>query len=270
MIAVQFHGRLGNQLFQYAFAIETAKKLNTSFILDEFIDHNVISQYFNLDKTYISTFGKISKHFTKWRRQVNQIGHESTEEILSDIHNHCFYKGFFQSEKYFSSIKNQLNDLIKVKQKYISEFNKKYQKLLTEKYIAVHVRRTDYLDFGSDELGGLNLALPLSYYNNCFEYIKNIEDYKIVFLSDDLNYTRNLFGPKKNYLFEQNDEIIDFLLLKNADVICAANSSFSWWGAYLNQKKDKIVFAPEYWLGFKVKKEFPCAIIPAGWKKIEF
>lgn len=269
MIAVQLHGRLGNQLFQYAFAFETAKKLKTSFVFDEFIDHNLISQYFYLDKTHYSTFGRIRKRFKKWRYQVNQMGNKTPEEMFSESHNHCFYKGFFQSEKYFPSIKNQLNDFIKVKEKYIAEFNSKYQNLLNKKYIAVHVRRTDYIDYGSDELGGLNLTLPLNYYNNCFEYIKNIKEYKIVFVSDDIEYTKNLFGLKENYLFEQNNEIIDFLLLKNADIICVANSSFSWWGAYLNQKKDKIVLAPQFWLGFKIKKEYPLKIIPKNWVQIK-
>jgi hypothetical protein len=269
MIAIQFHGRLGNQLFQYAFAVETAKKLKTSFVFDEFIDNNLISQFFDLDKTYYSAFGRIRRRFKKWDYHINQIGHEKPEEILANLQNHCFYKGFFQSEKYFSGIKYQLNDLIKVKQKYLSEFNRKYQKLLSEKYIAVHVRRTDYLDFGSEELGGSNLTLPVNYYKNCFENIKNIEDYKIVFVSDDVESAKNLFGLKKNYLFEQNEEIIDFLLIKNADIVCSANSSFSWWGAYLNQKKDKIVFVPAFWLGFKVKNEFPLDIIPKDWIQIK-
>ena len=76
------------------------------------------------------------------------------------------------------------------------------------------------------------------------------------------------FQNLPNVSLEENSEIIDFQLIMNADIAIIANSSFSWWAAYLNAKEHKIVYAPKYWLGFKVDKEIPEKIMSVNWNWI--
>lgn len=134
----------------------------------------------------------------------------------------------------------------------------------------VHIRRTDYLFFGKESLGGKNMCLPDGYFINCLNKIKNINDYLIIFISDDIIYARKRFSNMYfKAQFESNDEIIDFQLLMYADVLVISNSTFAWWAAYLNQKPNKIVYAPKYWLGFKKKIEYPVNILHPNWIVVE-
>ena len=100
--------------------------------------------------------------------------------------------------------------------------------------------------------------------------IDRIDDYCLIFISDDIQYVKDQFAPMyPGARFEQNEEIIDFQLLINADILVLSNSTFAWWGAYLNPKPGKKVFAPKFWLGFKVGKEYPVNIILPSWTTVE-
>jgi hypothetical protein len=134
------------------------------------------------------------------------------------------------------------------------------------------VRRGDYLnlnDWWLMNLGSDNLSLPDEYYINCLKRIPDYQGYKKIFVSDDVDYIQSAFGHLENAEFVSNSLIIDFQLLLNADILIASNSSFSWWAAYLNRKAHKQVFCPKYWLGFKVKREYPSNIIPVEWTQAE-
>jgi len=88
-------------------------------------------------------------------------------------------------------------------------------------------------------------------------------------VSDDIDFARTEFTHIPNSEFSQSDMITDFQIIMNADVSILSNSSFAWWAAYLNPKKNKIIYCPQYWLGFKVKKEYPENIIPTAWNQIK-
>jgi len=117
--------------------------------------------------------------------------------------------------------------------------------------------------------GGVNMSLPMSYYEDCLSKINDLSQYYIMVLSDDTEFVRSYFGSRNNFHYEKNLEIIDFQIIKNADCLIIANSSFSWWGAFLNEKKNAEVFAPKKWLGFKVTQEFPLGIYDGlGWNMV--
>lgn len=272
MIIVGLRGRLGNQMFQYAFAQKAARQLRTFFLLKP-IYQNELTEYFKLDiitrvlfskyicKRYIEyVFNKIKK-----RKVIEQNGWQSEVEVKNNVE----YNGFFQSELFFQKNKRILQQKFKIKNKWQEQFVEKYNDLFTNnKTIVIHIRRTDYIDFGSEEFGGVNLCLPMSYYNKCLDLIPNIEDYKIICISDDLSFAKeNLLGPK-NILFESNTAIVDFQLMLNADILIIANSSFAWWAAFLNKKEAKVVYSPKYWLGFKVNKEYPSSITAKGFTPV--
>ena len=133
--------------------------------------------------------------------------------------------------------------------------------------MAIHFRFGDYLTYGNETLGGTNIVLPEQYYLNAINHIKNISEYKVVVVTDDVDNFGERLSIIKDKIIVSESEIMDFQILLNADLLIISNSTFSWWAAYLNKKQPK-VFAPEFWMGFKVKKEFPFAIVPDKFEKI--
>lgn len=297
MIGVKFQGRLGNQMFQYAFGISLEKKLNTAFFVDDSNQTNYLNQFFILRRPtlyylkidfffYKQIIKNIlrKRHFevslnyyiqknnnkeVRYFQIIEQKGYDIARDWKNKIINNALYVGFFQSSEYLPKLK-EINKYFRIKSTYRKIYEKKYKDIFNNsKTIVVHVRRTDYTNWGSDELGGENLTLPFNYYCECLNDIENIDQYKVFFISDDICFVKKNVQNKDNFYFEFNDEIIDFQLLINADVLILANSSFSWWGAFLNTKINKIVYAPKYWLGFKIKNEYPVGVIEKSWKQIE-
>ena len=179
-------------------------------------------------------------------------------EELHKVKNNLILQGFFQSEFYFEEIREVIPTLFEIKFKYKSEFHKKYgEYVLNQQLIVVHVRRDDYVNSENEEQ---NWALPLTYYDHCLDILEQKVCGRILFISDDLNFVKKYYGHRKNCSFEKNTEIVDFQLVMHANIAVIANSSFSWWAAYLNERPDKIIFAPKYWLGYHNKNEFPVGV----------
>ncbi|HMG83789.1 MAG TPA: alpha-1,2-fucosyltransferase [Ferruginibacter sp.] len=290
MIGIIAQGRMGNQLFQYAFVYSNAKELDTSFFIDGYSSLHYFELYDGLQKEnkknklkYLISNFFVSPNFRQketsirnmpaWLKEVFlhkkkvdwDIDFVETNDILPVINNNAIYKGFFQSETYFKKYAKDIRQLFAIKKDYKDAFAKKFETLYTKKTIALHIRRGDYVNFGAPELGGFDLTLPLSYYKKCLHLISNKEEYNIIFVSDDIEYVKTAFGEGENYFFESNSEIIDFQLLLNADIQIVSNSSFSWWAAWLNEKTNKITYAPDYYLGFKVNTFFPTNIRVDDW-----
>ena len=105
-----------------------------------------------------------------------------------------------------------------------------------------------------------DISLPMEYFKKRLEAIENIENYKVIFVSDDIEHVKEFFTIKSNYMFSNNSEIIDFQLIQNADISIISNSTFAWWACYLSIK-DNIVYAPKNWFGFKIGVEHPRGIM---------
>lgn len=275
MIKVDLLGRLGNQMFQYAFAYATAKMNRTRFLITPTAPFEP-ARYFKLDagtnffyKTipYNRYFIKLASICFPGRYNGNRVVDDQENGFVEQKDN-CSYMGYFQSEKYFTAYKDQIAAAFAIKKKYTKKFQEKYSALLQHhKVIVIHVRRTDYLNFEKEHLGGKNLSLPLSYYRNCLQLIGDLSKYKILCISDDIDLVKQELGIDQQISYEQNDMITDFQLVQHADIAIIANSSFAWWAAYLNTKAEKI-YAPKYWLGFRVNKEFPYGIIPGKFQPV--
>lgn len=274
MIGVSIQCRLGNQLFQYAFATALAERLNTNFFLVEGAEKLVLTQYFDLNG-YNKIENLIKKLYFKVKtgQLFNSLQGIEIESPEAEFKDNQVYMGYFQSELFFQNIAKQLLTSITIKSKYIKNYNKLYRNLYAqEKIIAVHIRRGDYLKLGywwKENLGSDNLSLPLAYYRRCLATVDDLSSYKIVLVSDDIDFVKKNFAKLDNVVFASNDIMTDFQILLNADICVLSNSSFSWWAAYLNPKKNKKVFCPKHWLGFKIKKEYPPNIITEQWQQIE-
>lgn len=271
MIKVDLWGRMGNQMFQYAFAINTARKFKTIFFIAP-TEPFELTKYFKLD--FFTHFCYTNSFFKLYCKIVHRL---CNNELISQINegnvslkNNVSYRGFFQSENFFLESHEEVKSRLVLKKKWKLQFVKEYGALFAEdkKNIVMHFRRTDYVLHGDESYGGQNMCLPMSYYDNCLSLIKKLNEYQVICISDDLDFVKDYYKDRNDYLFLANDAIIDFQFILNADIAVIANSSFSWWAAYLNSKKNKIVYAPEYWFGFKVNQEIPANIIPKDFKSV--
>ena len=271
MIKVDLWGRMGNQMFQYAFALSTAKKLKTQFLIAPTEQFELL-KYFKLDP--FTRFCYCKLFFRAYCRIVNRI---NTVDLISQIDegtvllkNNSSYRGFFQSENFFVESREEVKSKLVLKNKWINKFLNQYGTLFAsdKQNIVMHFRRTDYSLLGSDVNGGSDMRLPMTYYDNCLRLIDNIQDYRIICISDDIAFVKDYYKEKTDYFFFSNTAIIDFQMILNADIAIIANSSFSWWAAYLNKKKDRIIYAPKNWLGFKVNQELPADVIPLHFESI--
>jgi hypothetical protein len=268
MISIVPQGRLGNQLFQYAFAYSLSRSLGTSFfIFPSSHDKFVVVKYFVLRRfervrLLLAFFSYYFNRLFKRPQIFLQTGWDEAESILKTANQFpsAVWNGFFQSVAYFKTHQTDINKLFTPRAEYKSAFERKYGTLMAsgKKIAILHIRRTDYLDWGSDKLGGKNMTLPMNYYTECIDLAGGLSDYHTIVLSDDVDFVRDYFKTS-GFFFEHNSEIIDLLLLMNADLLIVSNSTFAWWGSLLN-KRNARVFAPEYWLGFKIDKPYPVNI----------
>jgi hypothetical protein len=275
MIVVNSDGRMGNQMFQYAFALAVSKNLSTRFFIDEQHHRFLLPEYFEMP-SFHSIFNQTGRKILK---KLNELGCWSLSEklvpddkepadLLLKIQDDCIYKGFFQSKKYFENVEVALKrkEFI-VKQKWLSEFEKRttglYDEVVEGRIVVAHVRRTDYVG---------SMDLPSSYYFDIIDDLKLTNKDRLIFISDDPAYVDNVFGRKYRCEVSSNSGIVDFQILQNADVLILANSSFAWWAGFLKKKDQAEVFAPRDWLGFMKEQEFPVGVMTNDftWKKVPF
>ena len=289
MISIALSGGLGNQMFEYAFIYAQHKQLGKPFFITKTGGTIILYKYFKLDRNkfywvdrFIFDHEGFKLFFSHYLRNAfyNGIGkslkkHQviadnwnDPNEVLTGVKSPAEYYGYFQSEKYFAG-KANLDDIFEIRPKYVKVYNEKFAWLKKYKtVVAVHVRRTDYANaLGHLNLGGDNLILPLTYYHNTISKIHSDENF-YVFISDDIKGTASAFSYLNNTYFSAENEIIDFQLMLNAHTCIIANSTFSWWAAYLNSQKNKVVYCPEHFLGFLKGTDYPVDIYPPEWIKI--
>lgn len=289
MKVVKFHGGLGNQMFQYCLY----KKLNmmgnyveadlsffkkvkahNGFELEKIFDLQLKKANLNLENFLFSKkiLYKYKRSFLKKLKQFKIYTFSDTvydEEILLDSSKTILYEGYWQSEKYFKDIKEEiLKEFIFPEIK--DESNLKFLKMIeSTNSVSIHVRRGDYV--GHPQLDGL---APIYYYQKAIEYMKEkIKEPKFYIFSNDLEWCKkNLnLSEDESILVEGNfgeKSYIDIQLMSRCKHNIIPNSSFSWWGAWLNQNVNKIVIAPERW--FSIESRFSYEdIVPVDWIKLK-
>jgi len=211
MISCEYIGRLGNCMFEIAVVYGLADKFGDVAEFPEF-------PYFDLPK--------------RTKKVENIFVQPSGINIIFDIKHkpNMSIVGFFQKYQYFNHIKEKLiKEVFKVPEDYHPNT------------IGVHVRRTDFL------FDPVNFPTqPVSYYQKAFEKIR-ITDKKIVFCSDDIDWCIENFSYLPNVKFRKYTEALsDIYFLANCEYVVMSNSTFSFWGAYLNMKEREIYF-PLHW-----------------------
>lgn len=278
-VATKFQGRLGNQLFQFAFIYAVARKLGTSYFIEGLE---------NLSGFRLSGFSSSKNQRTRWAillryvltriftpnegylglTLIRQKGIHSPTDILKQVDDYAFFEGFFQSEAYWREYASEIKEVFRLEEKWTSAFKEQKSYLLEEPYLAIHIRRGDYADWEIEPLNDKDFRLPVSYYYEALERLNREKDLPIVIISDDAAFVEKHFNHLE-YRLEYNSVLIDFQILTHARALIISNSSFAWWGAYLNPQDGAKVLAPKYWLGFKQKKEYPTGIMEGPFEWIE-
>lgn len=251
MIIVRIVGGLGNQMFQYAYAKSLQQQgFEVQIDISKFKTYTLHGGY-QLDKYKIDldTADEFSTFLGKIKLKKN-IREKSLlfDEKLFRLSGNEYVKGYFQTEKYFKEIRAILLEQFTIQQK-LSETTINYKKEINNctNSCAVHIRRGDYIsDKKANKIHG---TCDLTYYNKAIKRIqekqKNI--YFFVF-SDDIAWTKaNLNIKNATYINHKTIPHEDLYLMSLCHHNITANSSFSWWGAWLNQHLDKIVIAPKQW-----------------------
>lgn len=174
--------------------------------------------------------------------------------------------GYFQSEKYFAHRREEILELFEIPDSVLGYIQQKYAVITAkQKLIGVHVRRGDYL---TPTLSQFHHAQTVDYYRKAMSFFD--EDSNFVFFSDDIEWCKENFASMKNIHFVEGEtDVVDLYFMSIMEHNIIANSTFSWWGAWLNQNPNKIVIAPRKWYGPKNSHLEDNDIIPEHWRIVE-
>jgi hypothetical protein len=266
-LTLGFNGRLGNQLFQIASTIGTARKTGyevyfpaENFMVDSNLPHSYqgckVMEGFNFNRDLLMGSVNLSRSIKyrfieggnfKYTQSINSIGD------FTDLH------GYFQNEKYFLDSRDEILDLFTFRKEIINLGDSSWN--IGSDSVSLHVRRGDYIQSPDH-----HPTQDIEYY---VKALKIIGAKNVYVFSDDIGWcNRNLsFGDYEwNYLDIDNPYVSMYLMTKcENNIIC--NSSFSWWGAWLNRNVNKKVIAPIKWFGPLINKD-TSDICPSDWIRI--
>jgi len=252
-------GRFGNELFQfatlYAVSRETGYEIGLNWHLGE--------RYFNLK------FKKPNKIISEFEEKTKN---GAFNPKIFQINDNTDLIGYFQSPKYFNKYREELINLFKPKREIILKVNKILSKY-SKPVITLHIRGSDYLSKTWVNFYG---GIPnYDYYLESITLIskkekKKISDYQIICLTDDILTSKKILKNLSNIEFYSSAEpLIDmFILIKSKRLIISA-STFAFWGAYLNQNKNVVIYAPKFWLNQKQSYWIPENIEVSNWNYVK-
>lgn len=257
MIISKIQGGLGNQLFQWAFAKSLSEKYNKSLYLDLNFYNNqigVTKREFSLNK-FPNLRYKI--HNQKPKSSVIRITDDFIFRTHTLLDNYIYYlDGYWQSERYFMEISNTIRDSLRMSGSKKELFSKNN----FSGSVSMHIRRTDYVTSN-----GYHPVQSIEYYKNALDIIGKYENLYV--FSDDINWCKSNLRFKDMTFVQNSEDIDDLWMMSLCDHNIIANSSFSWWGAWLNKNTNKKVISPKRWFGEQTNLNSD-DIIPVSWIKI--
>lgn len=292
MIITKLKGGLGNQMFQYATGFSLALKNKTQHKID-------ISTYDNQTRDTPRKFAlnvftitspialseeiKSVTHFNIFEKCTNYINQKIFRNFYTDFHPTLFTKierklqsgqsvyldGNFQSEKNFIEYSTQVKSEFTFKKEFFSDKVKDFSEVMNkEESVSIHIRRGDYVQ--DPKTHTYHGVCPISYYLEAVKQIKHkITNPTFYIFTDDPQWVQDNAAQLPSHIniskhFLKDHE--EMFLMTQCKHNIIANSSFSWWGAWLNKNSDKIVIAPTQWVK-KQPNPHP-NIIPTAWIKI--
>lgn len=187
---------------------------------------------------------------------------------IKHVPNDCYLLGYWQSEKYFSQSASQIRADFTFRQSLEDQNEKLTQQIINVNAVSLHVRRGDYAS--NPKTTATHGLCTLDYYRHSIQYIaERVQQPNFFIFSDDIAWVRdNLNFPYQSQYVDCNsgkESYNDMRLMSMCNHHIIANSSFSWWGAWLNPKLDKIVLAPKNWFANQADSS---DLLPQSWVKL--
>tara|TARA_Y100000034_G_scaffold21387_1_gene24609 strand:+ start:2823 stop:3584 length:762 start_codon:yes stop_codon:yes gene_type:complete len=248
------HGRLGNQLFQYSMMKSVSLKNRYTLKLPNIKNSDL--KYFDVSCQELKQ--EDLKHVSKTFVDEPQFHFRPEVFEQPDFTN---FHGYYQSEDYFKEFEEQIRKDLTFKKYIIDSAQYEIEKYRNSKpLVSVHVRRGDYLTIHD---GLFHTPCNLKYYRQAMEMFPNVD---FLFFSDDVGWCKENFKAKNIKYSDSNNSMVDFAMITLCDHHILANSSFSWWSAWLNNNNKKVV-APANWFG-PVGPQDTYDLIPDEWNII--
>ncbi len=295
LVLVKLNGGLGNQMFQYALAHIIALKHNSRILVDKELfnltekktghtPREYELEVFSLDHCTATTedinyFGSLSVHH-KIKRELRlnypKMCYErnfSFDPKIKEARPPVYLRGFFQSYKYLKGYEDDIRKVFKFPKNDLDGNNKDLlEKIGLTGSASIHIRRGDYVeDRITNEFHG---TCSREYYDRAISEITKFDnEVEFFFFSDDIKWVKNEFknlSVKKIFVGSNTgqDSWKDMLLMSHCTHNIIANSSFSWWAAWLNRNRTKKVIAPKRWFNNPQKEKYTFDLIPKEWIRL--
>lgn len=280
-LIIEVKGGLGNQIFQFAFGYALARDKGKKLVLDTSYYDLCSERSFGLE----SAFGLITKgvakivpnergwnplrniyySFLKQNKFIEKQFNFDPQAMSSDA---AFYCGYWQTSKYFESYVDELRAIFKFNNELLSDEIEWVRLISMKEGVSVHIRRGDYIQ--NPDVRKIHEVCTKTYFERAVDYLlaHNPNLFFFVF-SDDLNWCRKEFSSYENFYFfpgTSERSWVDLYLMSLCQHNIISNSTFSWWGAWLNPNKNKIVICPSKW--FNVDTFNTQDIYPSTWIRI--
>ena len=238
MVSCYLMGGLGNYLFQIATGYSKSLDMGEEFVVNPNnvqVVHKPLTIYTNniLKNLVFDNNFNVGKIYNEQHFHYSPI----PDFMLSTT-----LYGYFQSEKYFKHNRNKILEFF-ICDNVINNIHEKYKKDLGNSTCSIHVRRGDYLNLPEH-----HPTQDMEYYKEAISIIG--ADKTFFIFSDDIKWCKENFKFLENVVYcENNEDYEDLYLMSLCDDNIIANSSFSWWGAWLNKNDNKKVISPKKWFG---------------------
>jgi len=291
MIFVNILGGIGNQMFQYAFGYAISQKKRGFFKLDisdfkTYSMRNYELGLFNINTAFAfkeeveklkykdeNIFAKVLRKVRKKERTLSEQyykePHFNFDQKVYDIKEDVYFEGYWQSERYFKKYRKDLLKQFSLS-KEIHLHSQQYKiKIENTESVSLHIRRGDYVT--CTQANSVHGTCTLDYYKDAVLIIEEkVKSAHFFIFSDDLDWVKVNLDFIENITFVELAEDIpdheEMFLMSQCKHNIIANSSFSWWGAWLNKNPDKIVLAPNKW--FNDSSINTQDLIPEGWIRL--
>lgn len=277
MIITKLKGGMGNQLFQYALGRSVAAKHNTELKLDNswfgvVPDRQYDLDHFNITGT-LATNSEVNQFCGPLARLFNRNAYIKEKyyrfdpDVLASGDN-IYLEGYWQSPKYFENIADIIRQECTIKGEAKGKNAETMKLIKNTNAISLHVRRGDYV--ASKSTNKFHGTSPLAYYEAAVAKLaEKVKKPHFFIFSDDSKWTKeNLKLDYPMTFIVGNDEVAeeDLRLMTNCQHFIIANSTFSWWGAWLATNPNKIIITPKTWFAARPGDE--ADLIPQDWIRL--
>jgi len=298
MVVVQLLGGLGNQMFQYALGrqlsikLNTGLKLDTSILLDWSEGRHGVNRNYDLDVFTMEPVIAVKQDIGLYHTQLMSLPEKVIfklktvvtgrniirerffhfDESVLDLKGDFYLEGTWQSYKYFQTIESTIKKDFTFRHPIKNDAVELLSKIKNTKSVCLNVRRTDYVTV--DSTTSILGFVGIDYYKKAMELMKEKigTDFNVFIFSDDIEWCKNNFAfieqpvvfVDHSYAGVKFSQYLQLMTCCKHYII--PNSTFAWWGAWLNDVTDKVVITPLQWM--KDPNTITKDLVPSDWYRI--